>query len=263
LVIFVGFIATLSLLGIFDDFSFWAIKFGTGMLPKSQGQVSLPTLKQSIIAYLPYFVLIILVKIKKRKDLIVLIILVKIKKRKDLMLLSFWTIFLSLGAFPRWGLFHFQPALPFLSILGALIIYRLPKGKNLRNIVLITFVFLVLTLFSKVVYNDWNTSVISNNTDKEDKIYVLNAWDSVYALSSTLPAARPWIPHLSWYMELEGVQENIVKDLSQNNPKLIVIGRFTKEGLSSYKPDKIVEYIESNYAKETSIGNYNIYNPNK
>jgi len=261
LVIFVGFIATLSLLGIFDDFSFWAIKFGTGMLPKSQGQVSLPTLKQSIIAYLPYFVLIILVKIKKRKDL---------------MLLSFWTIFLSLGAFPRWGLFHFQPALPFLSILGALIIYRLPKGKNLRNIVLITFVFLVLTLFSKVVYNDWNTSdrfsnestvnlveFISNNTDKEDKIYVLNAWDSVYALSSTLPAARPWIPHLSWYMELEGVQENIVKDLSQNNPKLIVIGRFTKEGLSSYKPDKIVEYIESNYAKETSIGNYNIYNPNK
>lgn len=258
LLVLFGVIVLLSIFGIFDDFIFWAIRFGTGMLPKSQGQVSLPTLKQFSIAYLPFLLVIITI----------------FKKNRDLFLLAVWSIFATLGTFPRWGLFHFQPALPFLSILGALSFYKLDKADILRKVVFISFAGLILILFSKALISDWKeparfqddstinlVNFISNNTHKEDKIYALNAWDSVYALSNTLPAAQPWIPHLSWYMELEGIQENIIKDISYSKPKMIIIGKFSEVGLSSYKPDKIVEYIQENYVSEESVDNYNIFYP--
>ena len=101
---------------------------------------------------------------------------------------------------------------------------------------------------------------IKDKSESDDKIYVLNAWDSVYALSNTLPA-RPWIPHLPWYMELPGVQEKIVTDLESEKPEMIVMREYTELGLSSYKPELIDKFITENYEISDKIDGHLILLP--
>ncbi|MEJ2348082.1 MAG: hypothetical protein P8Y17_02675, partial [Patescibacteria group bacterium] len=91
----------------------------------------------------------------------------------------------------------------------------------------------------------------------------LNAWDSIYALSDTLPAVRPWIPHLSWYMELPRIQEDIVSTLDIVRPKLIIQGEYSESGLGSYKPRLINKFIEENYEIIDKIDNYLVFFPKK
>ena len=199
-------------LGILPDFIYWAFKFAIGILPKVSGQISFPTLRQLVIALIPFSILGLLPFV--------------LKNNKERVELSTWVIFGFLGAFPRWGLFHFQPALPFLAIIGGLVFSRIKRLKSVFSSLLVAYAMLVLILISRFYTREWGrgdrffepdvlriTSYIKEKTRSNDKIYLLNAWDSVYALSDTLPAARPWIPHLAWYMELPGAQEDIVSDL--------------------------------------------------
>jgi len=99
---------------------------------------------------------------------------------------------------------------------------------------------------------------IKYNTNPGDKIFVLNWWDNLYALTDTLPATRPWIPQLSWYTEEESIQERMVEDLSGNSPKLVVYNPYTISGLSSYIPGKVYGYIMGNYVLDTRLENVEI-----
>ena len=242
-------------LGILPDFIYWAFKFAIGILPKASGQISFPTLRQLVIALIPFSILGLLPFV--------------LKSNKERVELSTWVIFGFLGAFPRWGLFHFQPALPFLAIAGGLVFARIKKLKPVFASLLVAYAVLILILFSRFYTREWGkgdrffepdvlriTSYVKEKTRSNDKIYLLNAWDSVYALSDTLPAARPWIPHLAWYMELPGAQEDIVSDLDIVRPRFIVQGEYSEVGLGSYKPKLIDEFISQNYEVGDKIGNY-------
>jgi len=249
-------------LGILPDFIYWAFKFAIGILPKASGQISFPTLRQLVIALIPFSILGLLPFV--------------LKNNKERVELSTWVIFGFLGAFPRWGLFHFQPALPFLAIAGGLVFSRIKKLKPVFTSLLVVYVVLVLILISRFYTREWGkgnrffepdvlriTSYIKEKTRSNDKIYLLNAWDSVYALSGTLPAARPWIPHLPWYMELPGVQKGIVSDLTENRPEFIVRQPYTETGLSSYKPELVDEFINQHYQLDDKIGGYLVFTPRK
>ncbi|MGB6881997.1 MAG: glycosyltransferase family 39 protein [Microgenomates group bacterium] len=241
-------------IGILPDFIYWAFKFGIGTLPKASGQVNLPTIRQLATSLLPFSVFIFLPFVQKRK--------------KDLILVV-WAICGFLGAFPRFELFHFQPALPFLAIGAGMVFVNIKKFKPVFNHLLLGYALLILVLVSRSFAREWGrgnrffepevvnlASYVKENTEPNDKIYVLNAWDSIYAWSDTLPAVMPWIPHLPWYMELPGVQEDIVSGLDIVRPKLILQGEYSETGLGSYKPKLIDEFIKDNYEISDKIGGY-------
>jgi hypothetical protein len=242
-------------LGILPDFVYWVFKFAIGILPKASGQINFPTLRQLAITLIPFSILGLLPFV--------------LKNNRERVELSAWAIFGLLGAFPRWGVFHFQPALPFLAIAGGLVFARIKKLKPVFASLLIAYVMLVLILISRFYTREWGkgdrffeqevlkvVSYVKEKTRSNDKIYLLNAWGSIYALSDTLPAVRPWIPHLAWYMELPGAQEGIVSDLNIVRPGFIVQGEYSEAGLGSYKPKLIDEFISQNYEVGDKIGNY-------
>ena len=246
-------------LGFLKEFFFWAFEFGIGILPKAQGQINLPSLRQLAISFFPFSILFFLFFVQKRKESISL---------------SIWVIAGAMGAFPRWELFHFQPAIPFLAIAGGLVLSQIKKLKPAIKFLFLGYVVLSALLVSKYYLREWGSETrffepeikqisthIKENTEQNDKIYVLNAWDSVYAWSDTLPAVRPWVPHLSWYMKLPGIQEDIVSGLDIVRPKLIMQGEYSETGLGSYKPELIDKFIKDNYEVGDKIDNYLILFP--
>jgi 4-amino-4-deoxy-L-arabinose transferase-like glycosyltransferase len=247
--------------GFLKDFYYWTFEFGIGILPKAQGQINLPTLRQLAISFFPFSILALLPFVQKRKESIQL---------------STWVIAGTLGAFPRWELFHFQPALPFLAIAGGLVLSQINKLKPIIKILLAGYVVLSIFLVSKFYSREWGretrffesevnkiAAYIEDNTEQNDEIYVLNAWDSVYAWSDTLPAVRPWVPHLPWYMRVPGIQEDIVSGLDIVRPKLIVQGEYSETGLGSYRPELIDEFIKDNYEINDNIDSYLLFIPKK
>jgi hypothetical protein len=182
--------------------------------------------------------------------------------------LVFWSIFGALGVVPRWELFHFQPGLPFIAISLATISLGFPKFKVAEKAI-----FLVgLILFSIVIVRQtariWGqedrffekdtlevASYLKEHTEEGERVFVLNTWDNIYVLSGTVPATRPWIPHLAWYMELPKVQEQMVKDLSDSPPNIIVKAGYEAGG---YKPLLLNEFISGNYEEEGLIGRFRI-----
>lgn len=262
LVVFVPTAAILTILGIEKDFFIWALEFGISVLPRAAGQVALPTVRQLFLALLPFSVFLFLL-VSKRKN-----------TRRDGLELLAWSVAGLLGAFPRWGLFHFQPALPYLAIGIGLVFASRGKLKPIFKYSFIVYLVIISFLIIPKFVNGWGGKVrfneaevvqiaqeIKKQTSPNEMVYVLNAWDNLYALSDTLPATRPWIPHLAWYMELDGVQEGIVFDLDKVRPKLIVMQSFTETGLGSYIPDKIDEYIFLNYEIKDKIGGYLFLTP--
>jgi hypothetical protein len=254
---FLPFLAVIWLLGILPEFIYWTYEFGVKILPMATGQISMPTLRQFIVAIFPFSILLF-------------------SNQKDVSEITPWVALGIFGAFPRWGLFHFQPALPFLAIAGGLLIKDLRKMKSLMRFVLMGVLILTMALFLRSFSREWGggdrffeqefmkiVSYVKENTQPNDEIYALNTWDSVYALSNTLPAVGPWVPHLSWYMELPEVQEDIVSSLDIVRPKLIIRGEYSESGLGSYKPELVNEFIEENYEIIDKIDNHLVFFPKK
>ncbi len=264
LIVFIPAAVILTVLGVEKDFFFWAVDFGISDLPQASGQVVWPTVRQLFLALLPFSVFIFFV-FSKNKSL-----------RKDGMELMIWAIVGFLGAFPRWGLFHFQPAIPYLAIGIGIAIANREKFKPVFRYLLIIYLVVVSLMVIVKFSREWGGNErffepevvevaehIRQEIDTNENIYVLNAWDHLYTLSSTLPAVRPWIPHLAWYMELDGVQEGIVENLEKIQPKLIVMQPFAEFGLGSYKPELIDQYVFQNYEVKDTISGYLFLTPKK
>lgn len=253
---------------LINSFYYWAVQFGIGYLPKAEGQVKLPGIKQLLSLIMPYsFFLLGLVYVYKARKLpkdvgIILVLLV-------------WIIFLSLSVYPRWEYFHFQPAIPFIAILSGILFFEFRLKNRYVLGCLLAIAICSTYLLGRFYYLNWQkptrffeketieTSLwLKDNTNPGDKIFILNSWDHLYALSNTLPATDPWIPTLSWYMDYQNVQDKVVSDLEQTKPKYIVFEPYKDSGLGSYRPVKIDNYIKANYTlKEMIAGRFEILEP--
>lgn len=222
----------------------WAINFGIFILPKAAGQIQLPDIKILVVSIFPFLIFIPLIWKTKGKYLNLL----------------FWSIAGALGAYPRFEYFHFQPALPFIAIAIGLMFLEIKNSRIILKLFLASYCLATLVLLSKFIIRNYHrevrfnetsvqkiTKYVINNTEPNDKIFVLNWWDSIYALADRQPAVTPWVPQLSWYMELPGIQENMVENLISSKPKLIIFNPYTESGLSAYIPKKAFGYITSNY----------------
>lgn len=211
LAIFTPFIVILSFFGILDDYYKWAIDFGILYLPKAIGQIQYPDLKQLIFVAM-FFIPLILVK--------------------DLWLVIF-SIVGALGVYPRWELFHFQPALPFLVLSFSLLVFDKKLNKLIKFFLIILFLALLILGFKRQVgvntrffENDVKQVVDKiNNLEINNKtLYVINYWDNLYALTNTLPP-KPLIPYIPWYLSYENNFEIILNNLKANMVDVIVIGK--------------------------------------
>ena len=249
--IFTLFIFAISLIsfGILDDFYFWAIKFGIFSLPVASGQIQFPSIRNLMVALFPFAILLL---------------------KPNFKLLP-WIIAGVMGAVPRFELFHFQPALPFLALASGQILIGFNKTKRFNKLLISLYIIGLAYLFTNYFIRNYKegtrfyepqvievVNYIKNNTRPDDRILVLNYWDSIYALSDRLPASLPLVPQLSWYMDSSGIQEKVVADILINKPKIIVLNPYTLTGLSSYKPRLLYDYVSKNYKLEETLGSLEI-----
>jgi 4-amino-4-deoxy-L-arabinose transferase-like glycosyltransferase len=242
--VLIPFIIILWVFGILPDFYKWAINFGVFILPKASGQIQLPDLKNLIVTAFPFLMFVPLILKSKFKNLSLLV----------------WSVAGVLGAYPRFEYFHFQPGLPFLAIASGIVLTNLVSKDNLIKVFIIFYAVGSLYLFASFFIRNWGegtrffetdvlevAAYVKNNSKPDDAIFVMNWWDNIYPLTGTLPGTIPWVPQLSWYQEVPGIQEKEVADLKSSKPKLILLQEYSETGLASYKPQKIYDYVMVNY----------------
>ncbi len=252
--VFILFVAILFLTGLRSDYWKWAIDFGIFKLPSASGQIQFPAVRTLLISLFPLSAILIWFSTHKSRHLAV------------------WVVAGALGAIPRFEYFHFQPALPFLAIILAELFSEFRSKKLTIKILLSVYLVVLSIVFLKYFIRDWNledrfldnpTLLVAHTIDEQTQdgsyIYVDNAWDNIYALSNTLPATRPWIPYLPWYISLPGVQEEMVTDLINTKPVYIVVGQFANQGLGSYESAPISAYVKDYYFLVNTVNNVEIF----
>jgi len=197
-------------------------------------------------------------KLPTIKSLILVIVLVipgimgLVKKEWKM---SLWVLAGVAGVWPRWELFHFQPGLPFIA-LG--VNYLPKKWKTISSLLIL--IILGISIGRGINKPDrfvepqilQVSQYINQHTTATDTIFVWNTWDNIYALSNRLPATRPWIPQLPWYLNQPGILDKMQNDLITNQPKIIVV---------TESPDLpgLKELLDKRHTQETIIGNLTIY----
>lgn len=253
-VVFLIFAVLMYAGGILGHFAYWGIEFGIFTLPSLQGQIDLPSLKEMIVAFAPFAPMALLPWLYK-KDVSIEILV--------------WIIFASLGTYPRWELFHFQPALPFVAIGIALVINKLFRRKPTFVYI---FVFALFALFVRYLFNSFNNEtrfyepsvqqiveIVDEHSGTEDFIYVANYWDSIYALVDNKPSTKPLIPYIPWYLNHNNLSDVIATDIKSDLPKVIVRGQYSDSGLGSYKISGLEDIIIRYYTLHTTIQNVDIF----
>ncbi len=231
------------IVGILPSFYRWAINFGIFTLPRSQGQIQFPALRPLFVALFPFLVFL--------PGLF--------KKDKKIINLLVWAFAGGFAAYPRFEFFHIQTAIPFLAIATSIFFVDAVKFRY-QNLFNGFYLAACLLLFSGFFIRNisegtrfYDTDVkelqefIVKNTVQGQKIFIMNYWDNLYPLTDTLPATRPWIPQLGWYVEQPGVQEKMVEELKREQPELVILNPYTESGLSSYVPRKIYDFVTTNY----------------
>ena len=240
-----------QLLGILPNFLYWAFQFGVYTLPRAMGQIDYPSIRQIIVSLAPIAIMIPVLIAEKRKYI-------------ALILLGVLGI---MGANPRWELFHFQPGLPFIAIIGGLVLSGEIKLKGyLRGFFLLFAIGIIVLSFRSIRTSFMKedrflesavistANKINEATKPGDKIFVLNSWDSLYALSDRMPSVRPLIPQLEWYYT-DKIDDYVSAKLLENLPDIVVMQPYTKTGLSSFKPEALTGTIFRYYSTDKIIDN--------
>ncbi len=250
-----GIVASLILLyvvfnGIFNDYVFWTIIVPLYWYPKLPGDANWPTLLQLIttsLVFLPGAFLAIRNFQKDQNHILVILIL-------------FSGLFLI--AFPRLDYFRFQPALAVYIVLVAAVL----KKENMK---LLCLPLLLATLIlTRDNFQNLNLPVrfygpqelmlakkIGELSSSVDRVYLLGVPSIGYVLSNRFPP-KPWVDNYVWYMEIEGLQEKIIKGFTKEKPS-VIFWKIPEPGnwydLGTYQPKKIVEYMKSHYELKENI----------
>lgn len=231
------------------NFSFWAIKFGIFYLPRAEGQIHLPSLRELLVSFIPFLFLVLYIYVSKKKVNWALVV---------------WTIFGILGAYPRWEWFHYQPALPFVAIVASLVFFKL--NKKIEKIMWSLLFIAVIFLSGRYIYRNWGletrfydkqtqrvVSEVKEQVKTNDSIQVINYWDNIYPLTDTLPSFKPWIPYLSWYLKYPSVEKRYIYEIALNKPLLIVEKKFEEFSQNSYEIPEVKIFIDRFYSPINTI----------
>ncbi len=246
--------------GIFKDYFFWTFTVPFFWYPQFPGYVNWPTKFQTLQTIILFI-----------SSLLILRNFKKLSETTWILLLIFGGLFLT--AFPRFDFFRMQPSIAVFPILFATIFL---KNQKLYSIFLILTALLFITIswkninFSSQIrfyeQKDLNlTKKIQLFLNKKDSTYFLGVHSGQYILTETLPF-KPWIDNYIWYMEVPGVQDKVIEGFEKSKPKYIFWTKPQKDQwfkLGTYQPQKITEYIKTNYTKFDEInGSIEIWQKN-
>jgi hypothetical protein len=259
-IVFLLTIGALYLTGVLPQFIKWALWFGMLILPSSPGQMHFPTIKNiSVIMFLfsPFLLMFIDKKIRKNSYLL------------------FWGVCGALGMYPRFEYFHLQPAIPYIAMFAGIAYSHLSNKKKFLSMGMLLYTIGILYIFTGFFLRNINegvrfyeqnvknvTAYVKSKILPGEAIFIMNWWDNVYALTSTVPAANPLVPQLEWYQEIQGTQDEEIADLIASKPKLILLQPYSSIGLDSYIPKKLYEYVLLNYTTQDVVDGIEILVPN-
>ena len=234
----------------YQEFLFWTITFPFAKASSMPGYILLPTLKQLAVVVSLFFLTSSLV----------------FRKNSFQNFAYFTAVVLLLFAYPRFDYFHLIPSLSMIAIgLGSGISKKLSESLVIKALVVLTSIYLII-FSGRYFKNNWqietrffeprilaSAKIISQLPTSE--IYIQNAPQQLLPLSNKLPI-KPWATEFPWYLEKTGLQDEIVLSLKHQNPTYIVFEPYlqgNKFDLGTYQPEKIVNYIDSNYKIITKI----------
>lgn len=185
---------------------------------------------------------------------------------------KFWLLGLFLIAglaviYPRFSFFHFQPALIFFVLLYGYIAQSL----NLRQTTICTFLFFLFLfplVYGPAIASEWQrephfygkqergfADLLKIKVGEKKNVFLFGLPSQFYSMTGTLPP-KPWTDNFGWYLEIPGVQEDVVKHWEASPPDF-VFWRTPSQGnwfdLGAYQPKKIVQWIKENYTKKEEI----------
>lgn len=203
---------------------------------------------------------------------LVAIFMVNIVRRKllidtHLSILLLFLIGSLIAVYPRFSFFHFQPALAILIVITFYVLRKWEIKKLLIGSV-VFFVILLPIIYLPVFVSDWQKEArfysqndtylaakIADLTNISERVFLLEPHSGLYVMANRLPPKR-WSDNFGWYLEIPGVQEEIISRW-EGNPPDVVLWRMplpgTQYDLGTYQPQKIASWIESNYTKKEEI----------
>lgn len=182
-----------------------------------------------------------------------------------------WAVLTIPFSLPRFGLFHFQPAIAFLALAAGKTIGEIGGIGGIGGIgeigkfgrwritaALVFFVYLVF-MWGRVVKFQWHandrflesevyqlTARVILETDKNQPVLLVNSPELVYVLADRLPP-KPWLTQFPWFLELPGFQEKLIENFKKQNLQQVVFTPYHNEGEfvpGSYQPDKLLRYLK-------------------
>ena len=239
----------LLLTNSYKEFWLWAVQYPLSEWSNYPGYVALEITRKELFTFLILFSPLVFTAFK-----------FKVFKQNHFFLLSIaFLLSAVITVYPRFSLFHFQPALAFLFITISIIFTYL--NKKLRTIylgylIIITFLVIYLvpknisgetrfySLEEKVVIDKMLAEVKPNET-----IFLLGLNPSYYVFTNTVPP-KLWSDNFGWYLEIPGVQKWVLSGFYNSLPEIIYrrvpsLGRWYD--LGSYQPQEILRYMNDHY----------------
>lgn len=244
IVMLLGLFVYLNLSNLTSDFYTWAIKLPSNFT-KQPGFISMPAIRQYPYILFPAAAGLVALYFWKTKEKL------------------FWILSLIIAlnfAFPRYEDFHLQV----LVGLSAVLLVFLPKR------FLAAFLLIALVIFGRNEFLhlgkpdrflDQSTISLSQKISTYDSVYLVNSPELAYFLSGKLPP-KPWATNFPWYFEQPNFQEQFVNSLENEKIQYIVVGQRIgggKYALGNYIPEKVLDFVNSHYAKVENWDSYEIW----
>lgn len=261
-IIWLIFVARVFQEGQIVNFWNWTIYYPLFQWKNFPGYVQMsPTLRQILV------LIILLLPV-----LFFLIVKIKETQRKNFQLLLIFLLASLIAIYPRFSFFHFQAALAVCVLLYGYMIKNLSQNKIIKVALCVVFFSILIPIIYKPAFQfNWQkqirfygndeknlTSLINSEIKGSKSIYLLGIPAQYYVMTNTLPP-KPWTDNFGWYLEIPGVQEEVIDRWSNNPPDFIFWqtpqkGNWFDPGV--YQPKKIADWIKANYTKKKETTNY-------
>lgn len=175
---------------------------------------------------------------------------------KNLLPIAYCLVASCILVYPRFSFFHFQLGIAFCAILYGVFLSKFKFSYTLHTTY---YVLLFVLICLPVLKTDWGkqarfwgkeeektAEAIREKTKVNDLVYLLGPQSGLYVLSGRLPP-KLWADNYVWYLEIPGIQEEVIKGWETNKPK-VVFANSIEDGnwydLGTYRPKKIVDWIK-------------------